>query len=61
MEGHAQSVMASYNAINGIRDATNKYLLTDIPRGEWILALNAGARRDKTRHDCRASITAVLL
>jgi beta-glucosidase len=35
MEGHAQSVMASYNAINGAPDAINKYLLTDILRGEW--------------------------
>lgn len=35
MEGHAQSVMASYNAINGFPDAINKYLLTDILRGQW--------------------------
>jgi beta-glucosidase len=35
MEGHAQSVMASYNAINGAPDAVNKYLLTDILRGQW--------------------------
>jgi len=35
MEGHAQSVMASYNAINGVPDAINKYLLTDILRGQW--------------------------
>ena len=35
MEGHAQSVMASYNAINGYPDAVNKYLLTDILRGQW--------------------------
>src|SRR5215469_15840288 len=34
-EGHAQSVMASYNAINGYPDAINKYLLTDILRGQW--------------------------
>jgi beta-glucosidase len=34
-EGHAQSVMASYNAINGAPDAINKYLLTDILRGQW--------------------------
>jgi beta-glucosidase len=27
--------MASYNAINGAPDAINKYLLTDILRGEW--------------------------
>jgi beta-glucosidase len=35
MEGHAQSVMASYNAINGAPDAINKYLLTNILRGQW--------------------------
>ncbi|MEO8737791.1 MAG: glycoside hydrolase family 3 C-terminal domain-containing protein [Edaphobacter sp.] len=35
MEGHAQSVMSSYNAINGVPDAVNKYLLTDILRGKW--------------------------
>jgi len=35
MEGHAQSVMASYNAINGAPDAINKHLLTDILRGQW--------------------------
>ena len=35
MDGHAQSVMASYNAINGAPDAINKYLLTDILRGQW--------------------------
>jgi beta-glucosidase len=35
VEGHAQSVMASYNAINGAPDAINKYLLTDILRDLW--------------------------
>jgi beta-glucosidase len=35
MEGHAQSVMSSYNAINGTPDAINHYLLTDILRGMW--------------------------
>ncbi|HEY4354742.1 MAG TPA: glycoside hydrolase family 3 C-terminal domain-containing protein [Acidobacteriaceae bacterium] len=34
-EGHAQSVMSSYNAINGTPDAINHYLLTDILRGKW--------------------------
>jgi len=34
-EGHAQSVMSSYNAINGTPDAVNRYLLTDILRGQW--------------------------
>lgn len=35
MEGHAQSVMSSYNAINGTPDAVNHYLLTDILRKKW--------------------------
>ncbi len=34
-EAHAQSVMSSYNAINGVPDAVNHYLLTDILRGQW--------------------------
>jgi beta-glucosidase len=34
-EGHAQSVMSSYNAINGTPDAVNHYMLTDILRGKW--------------------------
>lgn len=34
-EGHAQSVMSSYNAINGTPDAVNHYLLTDILRDKW--------------------------
>jgi len=34
-EAHAQSVMSSYNAINGTPDAVNHYLLTDILRGQW--------------------------
>ena len=35
MEGHAQSVMSSYNAINGTPGAVNHHLLTDILRGQW--------------------------
>jgi beta-glucosidase len=35
MEAHAQSVMSSYNAINGTPDAINHYLLTDILRTQW--------------------------
>jgi beta-glucosidase len=34
-EAHAQSVMSSYNAINGTPDAINHLLLTDILRGQW--------------------------
>src|ERR1700738_1536382 len=35
-EAHAQSVMSSYNAINGTPDAINHYLLTDILRTQWV-------------------------
>jgi beta-glucosidase len=35
VEGHAQSVMASYNQLNGTPNIANKYLLTDILRGLW--------------------------
>ena len=34
-EGHAEAVMAAYNAINGVPCHENKRLLTDILRGEW--------------------------
>jgi beta-glucosidase len=34
-QAHPQSVMSSYNAINGTPDAVNHYLLTDILRGKW--------------------------
>ena len=35
MEGKAQSVMSSYNAINGVPLAVNRRMLTDILRGQW--------------------------
>ena len=35
VEGHAQSVMASYNELNGVPNIANKYLLTDVLRGLW--------------------------
>ncbi len=35
VEGRAQSIMSSYNAINGVPNAENKLLLTDILRGMW--------------------------
>jgi beta-glucosidase len=35
MEGHATSIMSSYNAINGTPNAENKLLLTDILRDQW--------------------------
>ncbi len=34
-EGHAYSVMSSYNAINGVPAPANKRLLTDILRTQW--------------------------
>jgi beta-glucosidase len=34
-EGHAQSVMASYNEIDGIPSHSNKHLLIDVLRQEW--------------------------
>ncbi len=35
VEGQAQSVMASYNAINGTPNNINNYLLTDILKNDW--------------------------
>ena len=34
-EGHAEAVMAAYNAINGVPCHENRRMLTDILRGEW--------------------------
>ena len=34
-EAHALSVMASYNEIDGVPSHTNRWLLTDVLRGEW--------------------------
>jgi beta-glucosidase len=35
MAGHATSIMSSYNGLNGMPNAENKFLLTDILRDEW--------------------------
>ena len=35
VEGHAQSLMASYNAINGVPSNINHWLLTDVLKNEW--------------------------
>ncbi|MEI7908174.1 MAG: glycoside hydrolase family 3 C-terminal domain-containing protein [Verrucomicrobiota bacterium] len=35
VEGHAASVMASYNAINGTPNNINHWLLTDVLKGDW--------------------------
>jgi beta-glucosidase len=34
-QAHPQSLMSSYNAVNGTPDAVNHRLLTDILRGQW--------------------------
>lgn len=34
-EGHAEAVMAAYNAVNGVPCHENHRMLTDILRGEW--------------------------
>lgn len=34
-EGLAESVMASYNEIDGVPSHTNRWMLTDLLRGEW--------------------------
>jgi len=35
VEGHAASIMSSYNAINGVPNAENRRLLNEILRGQW--------------------------
>jgi len=35
VEGHAASMMAAYNSINGVPCAVNKLLISDIPRDKW--------------------------
>jgi beta-glucosidase len=35
VEGHAQSLMASYNAINGTPNNINHWLLTEVLKGQW--------------------------
>ena len=65
-EAHAQSVMSSYNAINGMPDAINHYLLTDILRTQWgfdgfvtddlgAVALLTGSRPNQTEVGQRAT------
>ncbi len=34
-EGHAQSIMSAYNAINGVPSTVNRWLLTTVLRDEW--------------------------
>lgn len=65
-EAHAQSVMSSYNAINGTPDAINHLLLTDILRTQWgfdgfvtddlgAVALLSGSRPNQTEVGQRAT------
>ncbi len=65
-EAHAQSVMSSYNAINGTPDAINHVLLTDILRTQWgfdgfvtddlgAVALLSGSRPNQTEVGQRAT------
>ena len=55
-QSHPQSLMSSYNAVNGTPDAVNHFLLTDVLRGKWgfdgfvtddlgAVALLTGARK----------------
>jgi beta-glucosidase len=58
-QAHPQSLMSSYNAVNGMPDAVNHRLLTDILRGQWgfdgfvtddlgAVALLTGSRKGST-------------
>jgi len=58
-QAHPQSLMSSYNAVNGTPDAVNHRLLTDILRGQWgfdgfvtddlgAVALLTGSRKGST-------------
>ena len=58
-QAHPQSLMSSYNAVNGTPNAVNHLLLTDILRGEWgfdgfvtddlgAVALLTGSRKGST-------------
>ncbi len=55
VEGQAQSIMAAYNAINGVPCVVNKLLLTDILRGQWgfrgfVVSDTGGIRSLVQRH-----------
>ena len=51
-EGHAQSIMSSYNMVNGTYANENQHLLSDILRGEWgfdgYVVTDWGADNDHT-------------
>jgi beta-glucosidase len=56
VEGHAQSIMASYNAINGTPNNINHWLLTDILKNDWgfqgfVVSDLGGVRTMVTGHE----------
>lgn len=56
VEGKAQSLMASYNAINGTPNNVNRWLLTDVLKGEWqhegfVVSDLGGVRTMVTGHE----------
>lgn len=52
-EGNPDTVMCSYNKINGVYSSDNQYLLTDILRNEWkfdgLVVTDWGALNDKIK------------
>lgn len=50
-EAHPRTMMCSYNKVNGIHASENKWLLTDVLRGEWgfdgLVMSDWGAVRDR--------------
>ena len=52
-EGHPSTVMCSYNMINGVYSAENKWLLTDVLRNEWgfdgFVMTDWGAMTDRVK------------
>lgn len=56
VEGKVQSLMASYNAINGTPNNINQWLLTDVLKGEWrhegfVVSDLGGVRTMVTGHE----------
>lgn len=56
VEGKAQSLMASYNAINGTPNNVNQWLLTEVLKGEWqhegfVVSDLGGVRTMVTGHE----------
>lgn len=60
-EGHAKSIMSSYNEINGVYANENEHLLLDILRKEWgfdgIVVTDWGASNDHVKAvKCRSNV-----